>query len=84
MRVFRHFPEASAPCALAIGNFDGVHLGHQALLEQLITVAHARQLESAVMTFEPHPREFFTPHQAPARLASLREKIRMVCENWNR
>jgi riboflavin kinase / FMN adenylyltransferase len=75
MQVFRHFPELSAPCALAIGNFDGVHLGHQALLEQLTTVAKSRQLESAVMTFEPHPREFFTPHQAPARLASLREKL---------
>ena len=75
MQVFRHFPEGSAPCALAIGNFDGVHLGHQALLEQLTTVAKSRQLESAVMTFEPHPREFFTPHQAPARLASLREKL---------
>lgn len=75
MQVFRHFPKSSKPCALAIGNFDGVHLGHQALLEQLTSIAQARHLESAVMTFEPHPREFFTPHQAPTRLASLREKL---------
>jgi len=60
---------------LAIGNFDGMHLGHQALLRQLAGLAHARQIPSAVMTFEPHPREFFAPERAPARLTSLREKL---------
>ena len=63
---------------LAIGNFDGLHLGHRALLERL--TAHARRLNlpPAVMTFEPHPRELFTPEQAPARLTSLREKLALL------
>lgn len=76
MQVFRHFPSTLAePCALAIGNFDGLHLGHQALLAKLLETAKQQKLKSAVMTFEPHPREFFTPNQAPTRLASLREKL---------
>ncbi|MGC2047736.1 MAG: bifunctional riboflavin kinase/FAD synthetase, partial [Gallionella sp.] len=62
---------------LTIGNFDGVHLGHQALLNELRAVAQARGLQSAVVIFEPHPREFFTPQQAPARLTSLREKLEL-------
>ena len=76
MQVLRHFPLTLAePCALAIGNFDGLHLGHQALLAKLTETAKQQKLKSAVMTFEPHPREFFTPDQAPTRLASLREKL---------
>jgi riboflavin kinase/FMN adenylyltransferase len=69
-----HSPD-SRPVALTIGNFDGVHLGHQALLNELRAVAQARGLQTAVVIFEPHPREFFTPQQAPARLTSLREKL---------
>lgn len=65
----------SRPVALTIGNFDGVHLGHQALLNELLAAAQARGLQTAVIIFEPHPREFFTPQQAPARLTSLREKL---------
>jgi riboflavin kinase/FMN adenylyltransferase len=65
----------SQPVALTIGNFDGVHLGHQALLSELRGGAQARDLQTAVVIFEPHPREFFTPQQAPARLTSLREKL---------
>ena len=61
--------------ALAIGNFDGMHLGHQALLARLVEVAKAKKLTPAVMTFEPHPREFFTPLNAPSRLCNLREKL---------
>jgi riboflavin kinase/FMN adenylyltransferase len=66
------------PVALTIGNFDGVHLGHQALLNELRAVAQARGLQTAVVIFEPHPREFFTPQQAPARLTSLREKLEFL------
>jgi riboflavin kinase/FMN adenylyltransferase len=65
----------SQSIALTIGNFDGVHLGHQALLEKLIFEASVRGLEPAVLVFEPHPREFLSPHQAPARLTNLREKL---------
>ena len=65
----------SHPIALTIGNFDGVHLGHQALLQQLMAAAQVQKLQSAVLVFEPHPREFFSPEQAPARLTNLREKL---------
>jgi riboflavin kinase/FMN adenylyltransferase len=76
MRVFRTIPaRADIPIALTIGNFDGVHLGHQAMLERLRREAAARALAAAVMTFEPHPREFFAPDRAPTRLSSLREKL---------
>ena len=78
MQVFRHLPTSHcAPIALAIGNFDGVHLGHQALLQDLVAVANQKALTSAVMTFEPHPREFFSPNAAPARLTTLREKLEL-------
>lgn len=76
MQVFRHLPLIKhEPLALAIGNFDGMHLGHQALLHTLCGQAAARNLTPAVMTFEPHPREFFTPLNAPARISNLREKL---------
>ena len=76
MQVFRHLPAMpSELLALAIGNFDGMHLGHQALLHKLCEHASLKKLTPAVMTFEPHPREFFTPLNAPARLCNLREKL---------
>ena len=76
MQIHRHFPTKHLkPSALAIGNFDGMHLGHQALLKALKDVASAQSLQAAVMTFEPHPREFFSPEKAPSRLDSLREKL---------
>lgn len=68
---------ATQPVALTIGNFDGVHLGHQALLNELRAAAQARGLQTAVVIFEPHPREFFAPQQAPTRLTSLREKLEL-------
>lgn len=81
MQVLRHIPTSQqGPCALAIGNFDGMHLGHQALLKKLVETAKTLRLISAVMTFEPHPREFFTPESAPARLCSMREKLEHLAE----
>ncbi|HEU4709395.1 MAG TPA: bifunctional riboflavin kinase/FAD synthetase [Methylophilaceae bacterium] len=78
MQIFRHFYRLdSGPLALAIGKFDGVHLGHQALLRELVATARARGLIAAVMTFEPHPLEFFRPAQAPARMTTLREKLEL-------
>ena len=77
MRIFRGTPPSATPIALTIGNFDGVHLGHQAMLERLEKAAAERGLPACVMTFEPHPREFFMPHDAPARLTSLREKLEL-------
>ena len=72
-------PDAQ-PVALTIGNFDGLHRGHQALLSVLRTAAQTRGLPAAVMVFEPHPREFFSPQQAPARLTSLREKLELLAD----
>lgn len=81
MLVYRHIPSSlEQPCALAIGNFDGMHLGHQALLKKLTETAKTLNLTSAVMTFEPHPREFFAPESAPARLSSMREKLEYFAE----
>jgi len=79
MQVFRTIPElAVSGTVLAIGNFDGVHLGHRALLERLTAKARELGLPAAVMSFEPHPRELFAPDQAPARLTALREKISLL------
>jgi riboflavin kinase/FMN adenylyltransferase len=72
--------QAEKPVALVIGNFDGVHLGHQAMLSRLKETSKRLNLASCVMTFEPHPREFFAPDQAPTRLTSLREKLELLAE----
>ncbi len=78
MQILRglHSNDARA-LAVTIGNFDGVHLGHQALLRELRAAAEPRGLLTSVVIFEPHPREFLTPQQAPARLTSLREKLEL-------
>jgi riboflavin kinase/FMN adenylyltransferase len=82
MRVFRgiHHPGLFDACALTIGNFDGVHRGHQAMLALLRSEARHRGLPACVMTFEPHPRDYFAalagkPELAPARIATLRDKL---------
>ncbi len=82
MRVFRgiHHPGLAPACALTIGNFDGVHRGHQAMLALLKNEAQHRGVPTSVMTFEPHPRDYFaaragTPLAAPARIATLRDKL---------
>ena len=71
-------PLGLAPAAVTIGNFDGVHRGHQAMLARVIAVARDRGLTASVLTFEPHPRELFTPAAAPTRLTSLREKLELL------
>lgn len=79
MQVFRGIPQSSErPCVLTIGNFDGVHLGHQALLARLRHRAATLALPAAVMTFEPLPREYFAPNEAPPRLTSLRRKLELL------
>jgi len=88
MQIFRgfHHPQLAKACALTIGNFDGVHRGHQAMLALLKNEARHRGVPSCVMTSEPHPRDFFAKlHQqhdlAPARIANLRDKLNelMAC-----
>lgn len=68
------------PCVLTIGNFDGVHLGHQAMLKQVLDMAGSQGLASAMMVFEPQPREFFSPDDAPARLSNLAEKTYLLAD----
>lgn len=77
MRLLRglgHLP-ANLRCVATIGNFDGIHTGHQALLRALNANAKAMDLPSLVIIFEPQPKEFFAKGQAPARLTNLREKL---------
>ncbi|MCG6970947.1 MAG: bifunctional riboflavin kinase/FAD synthetase [Gammaproteobacteria bacterium] len=80
-------------CVATIGNFDGVHLGHQAVLKQTSEKARELELPATVITFEPQPQEFFRPEQAPPRLTRLREKMlalkphaidRLLCLDFNR
>lgn len=82
MLVYRGFAQ-TAPSAtvLTIGNFDGVHLGHRALLARLTAAAAKAGLPAAVLTFEPHPREFFAPHSPPSRLSTLREKLELIADD---
>lgn len=82
MKVFRgfHHPDVAQACALTIGNFDGVHRGHQAMLALLKGEAQQRGVSSCAMTFEPHPRDYFAaashqPDLAPARIGTLRDKL---------
>ena len=66
--------------AVTIGNFDGVHLGHQAMIRQLQSIAQNNNLKSLVMIFEPQPLEFFKGYDAPPRISSLREKVEYLTE----
>ena len=78
MRLIRglyNIPSDFSGCVATIGNFDGVHLGHQTILQQLKKQGEEHQLPTVVMMFEPQPREFFAPDQAPARLANMSEKL---------
>ena len=81
MLVYRGFSHVSpGATVLTIGNFDGVHLGHRALLKRLMEAANAEKLLPTVLTFEPHPREYFARESAPARLSTLREKLEMIAD----
>jgi len=66
--------------AVTVGSFDGVHRGHHAMLERLVAKGRALGIRTCVLTFEPHPREFFTPACAPARLSRLREKLERIAQ----
>ncbi|MBR2512523.1 MAG: bifunctional riboflavin kinase/FAD synthetase [Halomonas sp.] len=81
MRVIRglhNLTAAQRGCVATIGNFDGVHRGHQAILEQCREHAARLNVPLTVVVFEPQPREFFAGDQAPPRLTRLREKVRLL------
>ncbi|MSP52670.1 MAG: bifunctional riboflavin kinase/FAD synthetase [Gammaproteobacteria bacterium] len=75
IRGLKNFSKLTKPCVLTIGNFDGVHLAHQKILQQVVQAAKKIDAISVVMIFEPTPQEFFLGKKAPARLTSLREKL---------
>ncbi|MEW5755168.1 MAG: bifunctional riboflavin kinase/FAD synthetase [Pseudomonadota bacterium] len=75
IRGLHNLRPAHRGCVLTIGNFDGVHLGHQAVLGRLAEKADALGVPTTVMIFEPQPQEFFAPESAPPRLTRLREKL---------
>jgi riboflavin kinase / FMN adenylyltransferase len=77
MLIFQGISPRHAPTSgrvVTIGNFDGVHLGHQALIHKTVALAKAQHLTSTVVTFEPHPKAFFLPDQAPKKIQGLRGK----------
>jgi riboflavin kinase/FMN adenylyltransferase len=79
MRLFRHFeevPPEARHAVIAIGNFDGVHRGHQAVIAAAAAIAHRTQAPLGVLTFEPHPRSFFKPGEPAFRLTPFRIKMR--------
>jgi riboflavin kinase / FMN adenylyltransferase len=83
MKIFRHYDEVPAAlkgAVVAVGNFDGVHLGHQALIAQAHVQAKERGAPLAVLAFEPHPAEFFRPRPDSIRLTPLRTKARLLAE----
>src|SRR5690625_3921637 len=85
--------QETSPCVLTIGNFDGVHLGHQRILARVKEKARTEQRVSSVMVFEPQPLEWFKPDAAPPRIMSLRDKLtalrqhgveRVFCARFNK
>jgi riboflavin kinase/FMN adenylyltransferase len=83
MRIFRHFSDVPPPlrgAVVAVGNFDGVHLGHRALIGEAARQARASGAPMAVLAFEPHPQEFFRPSPESFRLTPLRTKARLIAE----
>lgn len=81
MRIFRHYtdlPEDARGCVVAIGNFDGIHKGHQVVINEAGSIARAQNKPWAVMTFEPHPDSLFKPDAAPFRLTTMRTKAHQI------
>ncbi len=92
IRSLHNLREHHQKCVATIGNFDGLHLGHQAIISQLKEIANKYNLPTVIIIFEPQPQEYFSPENAPARLTRLREKVeelsrlgidRLVCLKFN-
>lgn len=93
IRGIHNLQQQPSGCVLSIGNFDGIHLGHHAVLSRLLTESERLQVPATVMTFEPQPEELFSGDNAPARLSRLRDKYvqlkklkldRLLCVSFTR
>lgn len=80
IRGLHNLPILTQPTAVSIGNFDGIHLGHQRIMQTLLTAAKQRQMASVLVLFEPQPLEFLQPEQAPPRLTPFHEKVQLLAE----
>src|SRR5271165_1864664 len=83
MRIYRSLDEVPAdfgPCALTIGNFDGVHFGHRRILRRLVALATARGWKSAALTFDPHPTSVVAPDRTPVLLTSPAHRAELMAE----
>ncbi len=81
MRVFHHLDELPAdfgPTVVSVGNFDGVHQAHQAVLKEVVTRANATEAKSMAVTFDPHPTRILRPESAPRLITPLAEKIKLL------
>ena len=81
MAIFRHtagLPDTARGAVIAVGNFDGVHRGHQAVIAEIKRISEELARPAAILTFEPHPRRFFRPQDPPFQLTSFRLKARLL------
>ncbi len=79
-RSLEEIPVGFGPTALAIGNFDGVHLGHRQILSAVVADAKVRNAQAMAVTFEPHPEQFLRPDRAPQLITPLGERLRLLAE----
>lgn len=77
-RSLAEIPAAFGPCAITIGNFDGVHLGHQEILRQVVEIARSEGWRSAAVTFHPHPTKLVAPERAPRLLTTPEQRARLI------
>ncbi|MFI4937379.1 MAG: bifunctional riboflavin kinase/FAD synthetase [Candidatus Berkiellales bacterium] len=80
VKLLRDFPTRLSPCVATIGNFDGLHIAHRKIVEQLVQKAKVLKLPAAIITFEPLPQTFLRPEQSLLRLTSLRQKVELLAE----
>jgi riboflavin kinase/FMN adenylyltransferase len=83
MRIIRgleSYPSDATPAAVALGIFDGVHLGHRAILDTAVQTAHAAGIQAVACTFDPHPMDVLQPQRASAPIASLDERLELIAE----
>jgi riboflavin kinase/FMN adenylyltransferase len=77
-RSVREIAQGFGPCVAAIGNFDGVHVGHQEILSAVLAEARGLGVRSIAITFDPHPEQFLRPHRAPSMLTPMVDRVKLL------